>query len=116
MVQGTVLNPAILERIARAGGPDLIARLRDSILDHAPMRFRQLLDAIRNGDLVAVEKHAHFLRSSTGNVGANRLREQLGEVEAAAEARHAEQVRQASVSLENRFEEFLEALHHVRAA
>lgn len=109
-----VLNPKVLERIRNVGGTVLVDKLLTYFLTSAPSRFQQLTEAIHHDDWKAVEYHAHSLKSSSGNVGADSLRFILNEIEVAAEEERGEAVRAAEVSLETHFDEFLQALQRLR--
>ena len=78
------VDPAALARLERVR-PDLVRRVIDLFLDSTPERVDILRVAQQRGDVRAVERAAHALRSSAANFGATRLVELTGRIE-----RHAE--------------------------
>jgi PAS domain S-box-containing protein len=63
-----------------------IRKLAQVYLDHGTKDMERLAAAVRGGDATAVAIRAHGLKSSSANVGAQRLAELCGELEAAARA------------------------------
>ncbi len=112
----TVVNPVALARIRKAGGEPLLDKLLEYFLASAPTRYRQLVTAMDRDDWKEVEFHAHALKSSSGNVGAETLRGILNEIECAAEARQPEVVHGAQGALQIHFEEFMQALQSLKKA
>ena len=70
------LEPGALDRIRtlqRPGTPDLVAKLIELYFQSASDLLRRLRDAVATGDAEAVWRTAHGLKSSSGNLGAQRL-------------------------------------------
>jgi HPt (histidine-containing phosphotransfer) domain-containing protein len=109
-----VLNPMVLDGIRKVGGEALLDRLVDCFLSYGPDRYRQLTVAIRGQDWSGVEKHAHALRSSAGNVGARELLALLSEIEVSAGQGRTEVIPRVVENLEERYAEFLDALTRLR--
>ena len=81
----------IRERLADIGGDDpgpderaLLARLIRSFSGKAPGAVEQLGELLRGGDPQAVRDHAHGLKGSASNIGADTLSGIFAEVEHAA--------------------------------
>lgn len=93
-----VLDPAAFARLERIGGAGLVRRMCETFLGFAPGR-RAALEAARGAaDWAAAADAAHALKSSAGNVGAERLRELAQRAELAAGA--SDQVALAALSPE----------------
>jgi two-component system sensor histidine kinase BarA len=59
----------------RASHAHLLGRLVSTYLEYAPGALASLGDAVRRGDKPAVSRAAHSLKSSSANVGGQRLAE-----------------------------------------
>ena len=71
-----VLDPAVLERLRQLtppGEPDVLSEVLRMFVDEVPKRLAQLRDAWQRGDAPAVQRLAHSLKGSTGNIGAAAL-------------------------------------------
>jgi HPt (histidine-containing phosphotransfer) domain-containing protein len=79
-----VLDGTALERLRRLGGPDLVRRLVELYLANGPERMRSLSDGAAEGDADRVERGAHTMKSSAGNLGAVRLQRTAEALEASA--------------------------------
>jgi HPt (histidine-containing phosphotransfer) domain-containing protein len=79
-----VLDTTAIERLRKLGGNALLARMIDLFFEIAPKRVQAAADAAAAHDLHAVERAAHSLKSSAGNLGAERLRHVAEQLEAAA--------------------------------
>ncbi len=75
------LDQAVLDRLLDWGGDTLLARMIDLFLEAAPARVEEIEDASVTGDLEALARAAHSLKSSAGNLGAERLRRAVIELE-----------------------------------
>lgn len=80
------LDGVALDRLARLGGTPLVRQLIELYLAHGPERIDALLTGAAAGDAAAVERAAHTLKSTAGNLGAARLQHTAEEVETLAAA------------------------------
>jgi two-component system sensor histidine kinase/response regulator len=64
------LDPAALEGLAAAMGPDGLIKLVQLYLDEAARRLRDITELSQRGDLAAAAREAHALVSISGGVGA----------------------------------------------
>lgn len=77
----------VAERLDQLRGPDggggpLVHLLIDAYLGQTPDELDDLADALSRQDLPAVASRAHRLKGSAANIGAARLADRLGEIEA----------------------------------
>lgn len=119
MAEGEVregLDPEALERLRRLGGNDLVRRMGELFLAVGEDRRAAARAGLESGDLESLERAAHSLKSSAGNMGAATLMERAGDLERAAEeARAAGASRPAGLaqrlrSVEEAFERAAEAV------
>jgi len=71
-----VLDPAVLESLRQLtppGEPDVLKEVLQLFLDDVPARVERLRSAWQGGDAVAVQRAAHSLTGSAGNIGATGL-------------------------------------------
>jgi HPt (histidine-containing phosphotransfer) domain-containing protein len=81
-----VIDRSAIERLGRLGGPDLVRRMLELYLENGPERARALGERAAAGDVSGVERSAHTMKSSAGNLGAVRLQRAAERLEAAAAA------------------------------
>jgi HPt (histidine-containing phosphotransfer) domain-containing protein len=79
-----VLDRTALDRLLRLGGQPLLQQMIELYLTHAPERLDALEQGLQAGDPGQVERAAHTLKSSAGNLGARRLQHSAEAVEALA--------------------------------
>jgi CheY-like chemotaxis protein len=70
---GSVLDPEVLANLRDLGDAELLAELAGMFLDDASSRLQELREAIGAGDAAGVERVAHTLKGSSGNMGATRM-------------------------------------------
>lgn len=86
------IDDAVQARLVRLGGQRLQRRMIEAFLTHTSARAEAIAEAGSNGDLQAMEIAAHSLKSSAGNLGAERLRHLCGALEGAASQGHGADV------------------------
>jgi len=73
-----VLDPDVVERLRQLtppGEPDVLAEIFNLFLDDVPKRIDALRSAVLSGDAVKVQRTAHSLKGSSGNIGARAMHE-----------------------------------------
>jgi HPt (histidine-containing phosphotransfer) domain-containing protein len=73
-----VLDPAVLDSLRKltpAGEPDVLGEILTTFLDDVPRRIERLRAALGAGDAVGLQRAAHSLKGSSGNIGAHALYE-----------------------------------------
>jgi CheY-like chemotaxis protein len=82
-----VTEEAALARLDRMGGKELVRELASIFLEDMPSRFVAMHDALVRHDPDALEKSAHAMKSSSAQLGAERLSHACERVESAADRR-----------------------------
>jgi HPt (histidine-containing phosphotransfer) domain-containing protein len=108
-----LVDLAQMERLNDWGGPDLQKKMVDLFLSHAQERLDQIKEGISSGDRVKAETGAHTLKSSAGNVGAQRVQALAQNAEALAEAGSLEEVEALLPTLQEEFDAACTALKNV---
>ena len=73
-----VLDPDVVEglrQLTPPGEPDVLAEIFNLFLDEVPKRIDALRSAVISGDAVKVQRTAHSLKGSSGNIGARAMHE-----------------------------------------
>ncbi len=70
-----VIDPRALARLRKLGGDELVHKMIDLFLPHTKSRVEAAHAALDSGLLSEVERAAHAIRSSCGNLGADELGE-----------------------------------------
>jgi HPt (histidine-containing phosphotransfer) domain-containing protein len=94
--QDQILDQDVVRALKELGGdeePELFAELVTMFLDDTPGRLASLMEALEHGDAGTVERTAHALKSSCGNLGARRLAALCFEIESAGRAGDLETAR-----------------------
>ncbi|MGH7590898.1 MAG: Hpt domain-containing protein [Gemmatimonadales bacterium] len=79
-----LLDPVMLAKLRKIGGPGLLTRFIDTFMSYAPARVDLAEAAAASGDIATVAAVAHGLISSAGQLGATELSSISREVEALA--------------------------------
>jgi HPt (histidine-containing phosphotransfer) domain-containing protein len=70
------LDPAVLDRLRQLsapGEPDVLAEVLAVFTADLPVRLARLRDALQAADAPAIQKLAHSVKGSAGNIGARSL-------------------------------------------
>ena len=71
-----VLDPDVvksLRRLTPPGEPDVLQEILTLFLDEVPKKIGTLRSAIASGDATIVQRTAHSLKGSAGNIGAHAM-------------------------------------------
>lgn len=85
-----VLDPVVIETLRQLtppGEPDVLAEVLKLFMDEVPRRIHRVRQALDAGDATAVQRAAHSLKGSAGNIGAHRLYEISRQLDDTAKAR-----------------------------
>jgi len=108
-----ILDMSVVETLKSLGGedePDLFIELIDLFLEDARANFGMLGRAVEELDAVALERTAHTLKSSCGNIGASALSRTCFKLEQLGRSGHLEGASEILESALSEFEEVCMAL------
>ncbi|MDX6382031.1 MAG: hypothetical protein QOI57_3055 [Rubrobacteraceae bacterium] len=103
------LDQSILEGLRELGDQELLKELAELFLKEVPLQLEALREAIEGGDASSVERMAHTLKGSCGNMGVTRMSTICAELQ---EVGHSGKLVGATVLVERLEAEF----GHVRPA
>ena len=78
MTNRDVLDPAVVESLRQLtppGEPDVLAEVLRLFVDEVPRRVERLTAAWLAGNAVELQRAAHSLKGSSGNIGAHHMYE-----------------------------------------
>jgi HPt (histidine-containing phosphotransfer) domain-containing protein len=78
------IDATALDRLRHLGEDKLVKEMIELYLDYAPKMLRNALAGEQAGDCLPIEKAAHSLKSSAGNIGAHGVRELAARIESLA--------------------------------
>jgi len=111
-----LVDPAAIERLREWGGDTLLHRMIELFLELGPGRTRDIRLGLESGALEKVERAAHSLKSSAGNLGAHELRATAHRLEAeAAGGEGPDALQQTSERLFEAYERTVEVLRRLRS-
>jgi HPt (histidine-containing phosphotransfer) domain-containing protein len=73
-----VLDPDVVERLRQLtppGEPDVLREILNLFLDEVPKKIDSLRLALTSGDAATLQRAAHSLKGSSGNIGARAMYE-----------------------------------------
>jgi HPt (histidine-containing phosphotransfer) domain-containing protein len=79
-----------LERLRKLGGNELLAKMVSLFTSQAEPGVREAATALSSGDFDGVQRAAHSLKSSAGNLGAQKVQDIADQIEQLAEQRSGE--------------------------
>lgn len=86
------IDRATLARLDRLGGPPLVTRMIELFLENAPERMGRATTGALEGDLAAIERATHSLKSMAANIGALELYALAESIEIDAAAGRSEKI------------------------
>ncbi|MGB7211984.1 MAG: Hpt domain-containing protein [Gemmatimonadales bacterium] len=114
-VDAPLLDPVMLAKLRKIGGPALLTRFIDTFMSYAPARMDLAEAAAGSGDTATVAAVAHGLISSAGQLGATDLSAVSREVERLASAGDIDAVLARLPAWCAAFDSALAALDHIRS-
>lgn len=91
-----ILDMTVVEELlsfADDGDPELLVDLIRMFLEDGPSKVRAVTDGLLAGDFEKMERAAHSLKGSSGNLGARLLQETCEQMQVAARNHKLDQVR-----------------------
>lgn len=104
MSEPSNLDPAALQRLQRFGDSAFVCKMITLFLEYAGQKILEARAAHTAGDMAAVEKAVHPIKSSAGNVGARRIQELALQIEEHAREGQAEEIAAGLTELEQAFD------------
>ncbi len=96
------------------GDPELLIDLIGMFLDDTPGKIDSVLEGVRTGDLAKIERAAHSLKGSSGNLGARHLQDACEQLQLLSHRGDLDGVRRASAQLVPVFGDVRDALMQLR--
>ncbi|MCA8974463.1 MAG: Hpt domain-containing protein [Planctomycetes bacterium] len=92
-----VLDMSVVEELlsfADDGDPELLVDLIQMFLEDGPSKVKAITEGLEEGDMEKVERAAHSLKGSSGNLGARHLQDSCEKMQIASRQHQVEQVRE----------------------
>jgi two-component system, sensor histidine kinase and response regulator len=90
------------EALARVGGdPQLLAEIAALFLSDLPRALGEIRNAVAAGDAAAIERHAHALKGSVANFGAQEARTAAQDLETKARTTSLDTIDESLAKLEH---------------
>ena len=99
-----LIDMAQMDRLNEWGGKELQTKMVDLFLSHASDRMDQIRQGLSTSTPETAETGAHTLKSSAGNVGAQRVQQLAQEAETLAEEGNLDGIRSLFPRLEKEFD------------
>lgn len=111
------IDPAALANLKEIGGgdPAFVVELITMFHEDSPPRLDSIADDLAKGDAAAVAKHAHSLKGSGANFGAERFKSLAQSIELAGKAGDLSPVPQLLEQLRTEYDRVKEALNRAAA-
>ena len=87
------LDPAAIAKLRQLGGEKFVGDMLSLFFQYAPQRLAAARAGAQAGDLLAVEKAVHALKSSAGQIGARRVQDLAVQIERLAVDKQADAIR-----------------------
>jgi len=108
--RGTLMDPEAFVRLREWGGDVLLGKMVALFRENGPQRMEEIERGLEEGNASRVEHGAHALKSSAGNLGAERLRRLCQLVEDAGEGGRVDDARALHPLLREAWTQTLQAL------
>ncbi|MFC1619709.1 Hpt domain-containing protein [Candidatus Neomarinimicrobiota bacterium] len=86
------IDDKAIERLRKLGGDNFVVELIDTFLMHVSQKMEEALTGEREGNLEAVERAVHSIKSSAGNLGAQQLQDLSAQIEQLAEDKQSKPI------------------------
>ncbi len=112
-----VLDMAVVEELLSLsddGDPELLLDLIGLFLADGPAKVQSVTEGLAAGDLERMERAAHSLKGSAGNLGARLLQDTCDRMQNATRAHQMDAARELTPLLASQFEQARQALEGLR--
>lgn len=113
-----IIDNSVVEELislGEDGDPELLLDLIEMFAADAPSKVQAVHDGLANQDLETIERAAHSLKGSSGNLGATKLQIACDRMQTASRNHAIDEVRALVDELTNEFELAMAALRDVQA-
>lgn len=108
--EGTLMDPGAFVRLREWGGDVLLGKMVALFHENGPVRMQEIEEALAEGVASRIERSAHTLKSSAGNLGAERLRRLCQLMEDAGEEGRVDAARAFAPLLREAYAQTIRAL------
>ncbi|HYK91427.1 MAG TPA: Hpt domain-containing protein [Acidobacteriota bacterium] len=98
-----MVDASVMERLRRLGGDELIGKMVDLFVQYAEPMLGRVVASCEAGNPDELERAAHSLKSSAGNLGAREVESLAGSIERLAAEHSLEAIRPIVTELEKAF-------------
>ncbi len=112
-----VLDMTVIEELLSLsddGDPELLLDLIGMFLADGPTKLSSIVEGLGSGDLEQIERAAHSLKGSSGNLGARRLQYACEEMQVASRGHDMSTTKQLAPQMSACFDEARRALEAIR--
>ncbi len=109
----TVIDMSVVDELLDLcddGDPELLLDLIEMFLEDGPARIKSILEGVEQNDLDMVERAAHSLKGSAGNLGALKVQNDADALQNASRRSESEKVSDLVTPLQDDYREAEEAL------
>ena len=113
-----VLDMSVVEELlsfSDDGDPELLLDLIQMFLDDGPEKVRAVHEGLQAGDFEKMERAAHSLKGSSGNLGARLLQDTCEKIQLATRQRQLDESRRLTTDLDREFADAEAALRQLHA-
>ncbi len=114
-----VLDMAIVEELlsfADDGDPELLVDLIQMFLEDGPAKVRAITEGLEEGDFEKVERAAHSLKGTSGNLGAKFLQDSCEAMQVASRQNESDTVRDLTPQIVSHYADAEAALQKLLAS
>jgi HPt (histidine-containing phosphotransfer) domain-containing protein len=114
-----ILDMTVVEELlsfSDDGDPELLLDLILMFLDDGPAKIQSITEGLAAGDFQKMERAAHSLKGSSGNLGARLLQEACEQMQIATRNHKLEETRKLAAEMAQRFTEAEAALRQLHAS
>ncbi|MBX3462570.1 MAG: Hpt domain-containing protein [Planctomycetes bacterium] len=114
-----VLDMSVVEELLSLsddGDPELLLDLIQMFLDDGPAKVQAVHEGLATGDFDKVERAAHSLKGSSGNLGARLVQDTCERIQLSSRARRFDESRDLAGRLRDQFAAAETALRHLHDA
>lgn len=114
-----VLDMQVIEELlsfSDDGDAELLLDLIGMFLDDGPTKVQSITEGLNNGDFEQMERAAHSLKGSSGNLGAKQLQDVCEQMQVASRQHQLEAARQLTGEIAAAFASADQALRSLRSS